>query len=192
MDGAGCLFNPSSELTMKKGTGKLVVFIALIVITVFGIMIASNLLDRENILDRILHWPDLRVYTLEGESVSTTDIPDENPRVLYYFNSECIFCQETFRDLPNHPELKEEATLVFVSDEAPGIIRDFITNMKLENVPAPQFYVDADQQIRKHFAIRGVPAIYLYDQKGELIELFKGATSSAVIRSRLQEEISSA
>jgi len=176
---------------MKRRFSILVVYVAAIVITVLGMMIANNLLERENILDRLLHWPELQMYTLNGEQVSTKDISNVKPRVLYYFNSECIFCQETFRDLPNHPELKEEATLVFVSDEAPGIIRDFITNMKLENVPAPQFYVDADQQIRKHFAIRGVPAIYLYDQKGELIELFKGATSLAVIRSRLQEEISS-
>ena len=191
LDGPGCISNPASELMMKKGIGKLIVYIFVIVITVFGLMFANNLLDRENILDRILHWPDLRVYTLDGKQVSTADIRGENPRVLYYFNSECIFCQETFRDLPNHPELKDEASLIFVSGEDPGIIRDFISSMELENMPEIYFYVDSDQQVKKHFAIRGVPAIYIYSQQGELIELFRGATSLTTIRSRLKEEISS-
>jgi len=176
---------------MKRRFSILVVYVAAIVITVLGMMIANTLLDRENILDRLLHWPDLRVYTLDGEQVSPNDISNVKPRVLYYFNSECMFCQETFRSLPNHPELKDEASLIFISDEDPGIIRDFISSMELENMPEIYFYVDSDQQVKKHFAIRGVPAIYIYSQQGELIELFRGATSLTTIRSRLKEEISS-
>ena len=51
MDGAGCFFNPTSELMMKKGLGKLIVYATAVVIVVLGFMIANKLLDRENILE---------------------------------------------------------------------------------------------------------------------------------------------
>ena len=133
----------------------------------------------------------MQVHTLDGEPASTASIPDEKPLVLYYFNTECIFCQETFTDLPNHKELMEEATLLFVSDENPGLVREFITDMELDDGSEIQFYVDADQHVKEHFAVRGVPAIYLYDKEGELIELYRGATALTNIRSELQKKISS-
>jgi len=176
---------------MNKSIVRLIVYVAVTAIFVLGFLIANNLLERENILDRISEWPDLQVNTLEGEPVSTTSIPGDKPVMLYYFNTECIFCQETFTDLPNNNELIEEATLLFISDEDPDIVREFISDMELENVPEIQFYNDDDQQVKDFFAIRGVPAIYLYNQKRDLIELYRGATALTKIRSELQKEISS-
>ena len=176
---------------MKRRFSILVVYVAAIVITVLGIMIANTLLDRENILDRITNWPDLQVDTLDGELVSTTDILGDKPVILYYFNTECIFCQETFTDLPNHPELMKEATLLFISDEDPGVISEFITDMGLDGVAEILFYNDSYQQVNDFFAIRGVPAIYLYNKQGELIDLYNGATALTKISNELQEEISS-
>lgn len=176
---------------MKKRFSILVVFVVAFVFSVLSFMITDNLLDRENILDRITNWPDLQVDTLDGELVSTTDILGDKPVMLYYFNTECIFCQETFTDLPNHPELMKEATLLFISDEYPAVVREFIIDMGLDGVPEILFYVDSDQQMKDFFDIRGVPAIYLFNQQGELIDLYSGATALTKISNELQEEISS-
>lgn len=176
---------------MKKRFSIIVMYVAAIVITVLGIMIANTLLDRENILDRISEWPDVQVYTLDGEQFSTTDLLGDKPVMLYYFNTECMFCQETFKDLPNHTELMKEATLLFISDEDPIVVREFITDMELDDVSNIRFYYDADQQVKGFFSIRGVPAIYLYNQQGEMIEMFRVATALTKIRLELQKGISS-
>lgn len=176
---------------MKKGFVKLIVYVAFVIITILVLMIANNLLERENILDRISEWPDLQVNTLEGEPVSTTSIPGDKPVMLYYFNTECIFCQGTFTDLPNHPDLMKDASLVFISDEDPGAISQFITEMAVDDLQDLLFFHDHNRKMKDFYAIRGVPAIYLYDQKGELTELFKGAVGIEQIRLELQKNNSS-
>lgn len=167
---------------MQKRFVKFVLYIALAIVAALGIMIANNLLDRENILDRISKWPDLQVNTLEGEQFSIAEVLADKPVMLYYFNTECIFCKGTFVDLPNHPELKKESTLVFVSDENPGIISQFIYDLELGENTELLFFYDVQQQVKDFYAIRGVPAIYLYDHNGELTEFYRGAVGLEQIR----------
>jgi thioredoxin-like negative regulator of GroEL len=63
--------------------------------------------------------------------------------------------------------------------------------MGLDDLTDILFFYDADQQVKDFFAIRGVPAIYLYNQHGKLIQLHRGATALTKIRSELQKSISS-
>lgn len=175
---------------MNKGIAKLIIYSGAVIIAVLVTMIANKLLDRDSLLDRISKWPDLLVYTLDGEQISTSDMVSDKPRILYYFNTECIFCQVSFDDLPNQSVLVEEATLLFISNEDPEVIRNFFTDNGLENMSGVHIYHDADQRVKDFFAIRGVPAIYLYNREGEMIELFRGATSLERIRSEIQEELS--
>lgn len=176
---------------MKKGLGKLIVYVAAVIITVLALMIANNLLERETNLERISEWPDLQVNSLEGEPVPTEEIPERKPVMLYYFNTECIFCQGTFANLPNHPELMKEATLVFISDENPGMINQFITEMELGDLKDLLFFHDVNRQVKDFFSIRGVPAIYLYDHNGKLTEFYKGAVGLEQIRLKLKTRSSS-
>jgi thiol-disulfide isomerase/thioredoxin len=172
---------------VKKSIVRLIVYATITSIVVFGFVIANHLLDRENILERVTKWPELQVYTLSGERISTSEILGDKPLMLYYYNTECIFCQGTFEELPNYIELMKESTLIFISDEDPEVVNNFITNMGMEDFKDVHFYYDADQVVKDFFAIRGVPAIYLYDQNGEMVELYRGATSLSVIRSKFQK-----
>jgi hypothetical protein len=186
MDGFSCLSHPSNQLTMKKSLVRLIVYATVTTIVVLGVVIANNLLDREHILERITEWPDLQVNTLEGEPVSTMNLLGGQPMMLYYFSTECIFCQGTFSDLPNHPELTKTATLVFISDEDPEGQMQFLTGMEITELAGPLFYHDHERQVKDFYAIRAVPAIYLYDQEGKLIQLYRGAVGLREIGSRLQ------
>lgn len=176
---------------MKKRLIKLIAYVAVSSIVVLVVVIANNVLDRDNHLARISEWPDVQVYTLSGEQISTSEIPSDKPTMLYYYNTKCIFCKSTFEELPNYMELMKESTLIFISDEDSGVVNNFITNMGMEDFKDVHFYYDADQKVKDFFAIRGVPAIYLYDQHGEMLELYRGATSLSVIRSEFQKGTSS-
>lgn len=171
---------------MGKSVIKFVTYAAVGAIIVLGVMIANNLLDRENTLERITEWPDLQVNTLEGEPVSTIEILSDKPMILYYYNTECIFCQGTFEDLLNHPDLMKEVTLVFVSDENPMTVEQFLVGTDGARQPGLLFYLDYERQVKDFYAIRAVPAIYLYDREGKLIQFYRGAVGLGELGSRLQ------
>lgn len=176
----------SKSADMKKRIVKMFVYGVAACIIILGFMIVNNLLDRENIFDRISQWPDLQVNSLKGEPLSMADILDDKPIMLYYFKTECIFCQATFSDLPNYPELTERVNIVFISDEDPVAVRQFLTGMEISELSVPLFYHDYERQVKDFYAIRAVPAIYLYDREGKLIQFFRGAVGLGEVGSRLQ------
>lgn len=173
---------------MIRSAVKLIVYVAITIIVVLGIVTASQLLGRENILERITEWPDLELSTLEGESFSTASLFGEKPLALYYFNTECIYCQNTFSDLQNHSDLLENAVIVFISNEHPKTISQFLTEMDIAELTGLFLYHDYDEQIKDFYAIRSVPSIYLYDREGKLIQLYKGAVSLEKIGAQLLAE----
>jgi len=176
---------------MKKVIVKTIIYTALIVIVILCFMIANTVLERENILERITQWPDLQINSLEGETVSTAEIAVDKPTLLYYYHTECIFCQGTFSDLKNHPNLIEEANMIFISDEEPTTINGFLTEMKVTQMPGLLFYQDHDRKVKDFYSIRAVPAIYLYDRDGKLIQFYRGAVGLEEIGSELQISVSS-
>lgn len=173
---------------MKKSVVKFVALVAVVSLIVFGILIVNNLLERENILDRISTWPYLDAKTLDGEAVSTGDLLDGNPVILTYFNTECIYCQQKFAGILEDGQLQYEATLVFVSDETPEIVRAFQEEMGLDQEPAFIFLYDENRTIRNYFGIRSVPASYIFTREGKLTQFYRGLVKTDVLRTHITND----
>lgn len=47
--------------------------------------------------------------------------------------------------------------------------------MGVDSKNRPLFFHDVNNHVKDFYAIRGVPAIYHYDDKGQLLRLYKGA-----------------
>ena len=56
---------------MEKTVVKWIVGGVFTAILILGVLIANQLIERKNKLERISSWPDLEVETIEGEPVST-------------------------------------------------------------------------------------------------------------------------
>lgn len=173
---------------MKKSVIKLVALSAVVAFIVFGILIASNLMERENIVDRISTWPALDSTTLDGMVVSTSDLLDGTPVILTYFNTECIYCQQKFAGILADGQLQHEATLVFVSDEIPEIVRAFQEEMGLDQEPGFVFLYDENRSIRNHFGIRSVPASFIYSKEGKLTQFYRGLVQTEELRSHITDD----
>lgn len=159
---------------MNKEVGKLIVGLAGIGGIVLIAIIAAQLMDQENILDRITQWPELKVKTLEGSEISTVQLISDTPILFNYFNTECVFCQAEIKDIAEHEALQDAVTLVFISDEDADIIEQFRLNFEFEHQPRFQFLIDSHGEVKEYFGIRSVPATYLYNSNGELVEFFRG------------------
>ena len=172
---------------MKKRVGKLIVYAAAILLFVLGVLIANNLLERENILDRISEWPDLEVKSLGGETVLTGELNGESPALLIYFNTECIFCGQMFEEILADGKLHQYSRLVFVSDEPPETLEKYRKKTGMDLTNKFVFLYDYDRQVRDFYGIRSVPATYLYTEKGELIRYYRGQVSVGELIGQLQD-----
>lgn len=159
---------------MNKEVGKLIVGVAGIGAVVLIALIAAQLMDRENVLDRINLWPELNVETLDGSKLSTDQLFTKTPILFNYFNTECVFCQAEIQDIAEHEALQEAVTLIFISDEDVDVIEQFRLNFELEDQPQFQFFSDFNREVKNHYGIRSVPATYLYNSDGELVDFFRG------------------
>lgn len=172
---------------MKKRVGKLIVYTAAILLFVLGALIANNLLERDNILERISEWPDVEVKKMDGEMVSTRDLIGENPVLLIYFNTECIFCGAMFEEILSDGRLQQHARLMFVSDEHPETVTEYRRKTGMDQVKEFKILHDYEQQVRDFYRIRGVPATYLYTENGELIRYYRGQVSVDELLTQLQD-----
>ena len=171
----------------KRRVGKLIVYTAVLLLFVLGALIANNLLERENILDRISQLPDLEVKTLDEETFSTRDLNGENPALLIYFNTECIFCGQMFEEILTDGQLQQYVRLVFVSDEPPETVVEYRKKTGMDLTNEFVFLYDYDRQVRDFYGIRSVPATYLYTEKGELIRYYRGQVSVDELIGQLQD-----
>lgn len=170
---------------MRRSIVKLILYLIAAFTLVLFIVIMNNLMGRENVIERISELPDLEMSTLDGKLVNMNSVLNDKPLILYYFNTNCIFCQGTFVDLPNHPNLLDEATILFISDEHPDTLKKFISELGFEEVIKLHFLNDREKLVKDFYSIRAVPAIYLYDRDGKLIQFYRGAVGLVEIGSRL-------
>lgn len=170
---------------MRKVVAKLIAGITGVVAVVLIAAIAAQMMGRENVLERITQWPDIEIITIEGDEFSTAQLILDAPILFNYFNTECVFCQSEILEIANHAELQKSATLVFISDEPPDVIKRFRRNYSLDANPNFLFLVDTDSKVKEYYRIRSVPATHLYTSNGELVEFFRGLISAETLYSHI-------
>lgn len=171
---------------MKKRVGKLIVYTAAILLFVLGALIANNLLERDNILERIVEWPDEEVKTLNGQTVSTGVLTEGNTTLLLYFNTECIFCGYMFEEILADEKLKQHVRLVFISDEHPETVIEYRKRTGMDQEEIFMFLYDHERKLRDYFGVRSVPATYLYTEEGKLIRYYRGQVSVGELMAQLK------
>lgn len=172
---------------MKKKVARLLTGAAGICAIVLFAAITAQIFDRGNVLDRITHWPELEVHTLEGNQVSTSKLLSGKPIFFNYYSTECIYCQAEIRDIAEHTELQELVTLVFISNERPEVIQQFRGEYGLMDNSNFLFLVDNNSTAKDYFGIRSVPATYLYNSEGEMINFFRGQIKAETLYSHFSE-----
>lgn len=170
---------------MRKEVAKLIAGAAGIGVVVLVAANAAQMVDRENVLERITQWPDLAVQTLDGDEFTIAHLTSGAPILFNYFSTECVFCQSEITDIANHQQLQESATLVFISDEPPDVIKQFLRNHGVDENPNFLFLVDSGSEVKEYYRIRSVPATYLYNPNGELVEFFRGQIRAETLYSHI-------
>ena len=79
--------------------------------------------------------------------------------------------------------------MVLITDESWDRIEEFRNYLGLNDNKEFIFLRDAKKSVKEFYGIRRVPATYLYNEDGELIQLFKGETKADLLFSTIQKSI---
>ena len=136
-----------------------------------------------------LRFPTIPQFTIYKASDSTTftreDLKKRKPTVFIIFSPDCEHCQHETEALIANIDKFKDAQIVMVEYLAYDEMKKFYTNYKIENYPNITMGRDAKFFLPIFFKVESLPAIYVYDKKGNFKQSFSGSVKMDKIAAAL-------
>jgi thiol-disulfide isomerase/thioredoxin len=136
-----------------------------------------------------LRFPTLPQFTIYKASDSTTftrdDLKKRKPTVFIIFSPDCEHCQHETEALIANIDKFKDAQIVMVEYLGYDEMKKFYTNYKIENYPNITMGRDAKFFLPVFFKVESLPAIYVYDKKGNFKQAFSGSVKMDKIAAAL-------
>ncbi len=143
--------------------------------------------QEEIIWKQISKLPDFTLSDVEGNSHSLKKLAENKATLLVYFNSTCEICQMEMNTISNRVMEFESYRLIFVTVESPEEITGFITELQMESRKNVHFLVDSEMEVAGYYGVKGVPALFIYDSTGNLVDSYTGPVKVDLILDKLKE-----
>jgi thiol-disulfide isomerase/thioredoxin len=136
-----------------------------------------------------LRFPTLPQFTIYKASDSTTftrdDLKKRKPTVFIIFSPDCEHCQHETEALIANIDKFKDAQIVMVEYLGYDEMKKFYTNYKIENYKNITMGRDAKFFLPVFFKVESLPAIYVYDKKGNFKQAFSGSVKMDKIAAAL-------
>lgn len=171
-------------MTMKRMLYSILTLAVLGSIAWLSSEIAATIHERKAAAQRTATLPRIELARLDGRRLSTSARPNR-PTMLLFFRTTCPYCRDEIADLIAHRPLFDEANVLLISGERPGVLRRF--SQELDITERSNFIVAIDERgmLAKHYDIRKIPAVFVYDDGGALVRRFDGLAKAAAIAAAL-------
>ena len=128
--------------------------------------------------------PELNLATLDGQIVSLDSVSNK-ATLINFWATWCVICKQ---EIPHLQELYEELSsqglvLIGVSTDEPGKAAEKVGRfVKKEKLTFPNYLDATDDPAWAKLHIKAVPALYLIDSKGQIVERWIGKTKPGEVR----------
>lgn len=134
-----------------------------------------------------IEFPNLIIKNLDGNNASLRNITTDIPSVLIYFNSSCPICQSEAELIEKNFKKDTLTQFLWVSSESVEEIKEFSALYKLDSLSSHHFYSDTHYSLANAFKLTGVPATFIYDAEGNLVDYALGAVSISDLMLSIQK-----
>jgi peroxiredoxin len=131
--------------------------------------------------------PSIMLNSTDGGSVNLKTQGDATPSVLIYFNSSCPICQSEAELIERNFKKDTLTQFLWVSSESVEEIKEFSALYKLDSLSSHHFYSDTLYSLANAFKLTGVPATFIYDAEGDLVDYALGAVSISDLMLSIQK-----
>lgn len=104
------------------------------------------------------------------------NLPGKKPVLLLLFSPECSHCQHEAEELTAHKEESKNIQVVMVTFHPLWQMNEFVNRYKLNELENVVVGKDLYLILPSFYAVHNLPFHALYDKKGNLLEVFDGAT----------------
>jgi peroxiredoxin len=126
--------------------------------------------------------PSANVQTLEGKEIAIDSVLTRKS-VLIFFATDCSHCQKEMLDLRMiYPIIKDSLSVAAISSDGKQETKDFVVT---QNIPF-LVYLDNNDEAKKRFRVRPVPAIFFVDGKQRIMQYKVGEQKREQLWMRLK------
>lgn len=142
---------------------------------------------RSSKVGGIKQLPEINVFTIYGERFDSADYLDSTKRTaLLFFHPECEYCRKEVEGiLARHREMRRVQWL-FITLAPTEVVEEFLAEHPLESIPDAYVLRENWPDTYEQFGVKGPPALFIYDENGNLMKRYMGATSIKTIVQDLQ------
>ncbi|GMQ24694.1 hypothetical protein Aoki45_13760 [Algoriphagus sp. oki45] len=131
--------------------------------------------------------PSIMLTSTDGDSVNLKTEGDSVPSVLIYFNSTCPICQSEAELIERTFKADTLPRFLWVSSESVEEVKNFAAHYSLDSLDTHRFYSDTLFRLASAFRLTGVPATFVYDAEGNLLDYTLGAVSMSDLTLSIQK-----
>lgn len=152
-----------------------------------GVLLFWAASRRDSQLDGIRQMPEIKALTILGDRFDAAEYLDSTKRtVILFFHPECMFCQKELEEvIARHMECRN-TQWIFITLAPPEIVEEFLMDYPLESISDAYVLREDWPNTYKQFGVKGPPALFIYDESGNLMKRHIGATSIKTIIQELQ------
>jgi thioredoxin-related protein len=146
--------------------------IRLLVLLAMGVMTSCT---NKSISRSEKTLPDFNMLLLDSTKYNSANIPTGKPTILFFFSTECPYCQAFTRDIVANKDKLKGIQLYMLSPMPFRDIKAYDTTFKLNTVENVTVGKDYKGSFSSHYKISAVPYLVVYDKSKNLVKEFTGA-----------------
>lgn len=142
---------------------------------------------KSNLENYFQKFPEVVVSDLFFRYVNIWEHATGAPSVLIYFNSSCPICQSEAELIERSFRSDSLTRFLWVSSESVEEVKNFAAHYSLDGLDTHRFYSDTLFRLASAFRLTGVPATFVYDAEGNLVDYTLGAVSMSDLTLSIQK-----
>lgn len=171
---------------MKKRIGKFL----LVLVGGFLIFLISGIITKkvkaEQAAEKIRTLPALVMKDIRGNSYNTDQITS-GPLLITFFHPECDHCKYEISSLISTNLIDSQLTILLVSYAKVDDIQSFMQEVGDTEALNMHILHDPDFRMSDLYSADVLPSNFIYNEKLELVKVFRGATKPETIMKYLNE-----
>ena len=106
---------------------------------------------------------DIKLSTIDNEKFTMEKYyTDSKPLLIIYFHPECYFCSMEMSEMLEIKRIE---------------VQDFLLQYPIDKLKNATIAIDIHGEFAERFKIKAPPTIIIYDKKGKLKKIFRGAVT---------------
>lgn len=120
--------------------------------------------------------PDYTLNDINGKTYSIHQLAADKPTLFIYFSSTCHLCQDELAALSKRIEEFNDFNLILTTVQPVEEMIEFVNGLGIKEKSNVHFLLDSKMEVASFYQIQGVPSIFVYDAKKQLVAEYVGIT----------------